>query len=425
MHGTGVLDMGTSKYEGEFKEGEIEGKGHKTWKQGEYWGNFRMGHMDGQGRMKTEEGLYEGQFVLNTKHGVGKMIFSNGAVYVGEFVENRITGKGVMQNGSLEYDGEWVNGKKSGSGKFKNEFCTFEGTFVNDSFGNGTLRHVNSSYEYCGLFEYGIPACLPKQFYFSSIAISPEMEAELNAKWLSLIEGKKANEKLLHLNSIGSNAPVILNLPASVDEKKKELKKDATKLKESKKSDDEKNLKALPGISVIAGEMIPTFFVCCTRNLDAISTIQNGIDSDEKTDHMPIGLVTNESGRNICCKLIIPADVFGDTSTVPQDDLPVVYVCSCPEGKSKCDYQNQECKSNALSSFEITSRTQQGVAAFSNLCLGIFCPGDITLQLEFTDTTPQVDGTFQQLPKFILPLTILEGEHSLPKPGKVKDKKKK
>ena len=63
MHGHGVLVVGDSTIEGEFLDGEVDGVGVRTWREGnvavkQYRGEFRRGEMWGRGEMATATDRY-------------------------------------------------------------------------------------------------------------------------------------------------------------------------------------------------------------------------------------------------------------------------------------------------------------------------------------------------------------------------------
>ena len=75
MHGHGVMRVGDSYVEGEFKCGEIEGFCVRTWSEADgavrkrYRGSFVRGEMHGRGELCTRTERYVGEFVRNKRQG--------------------------------------------------------------------------------------------------------------------------------------------------------------------------------------------------------------------------------------------------------------------------------------------------------------------------------------------------------------------
>ncbi|KAK2165156.1 hypothetical protein LSH36_54g07007 [Paralvinella palmiformis] len=86
----------------------------------------------GTGKHITSDGtVYTGQWVEDKMHGQGKIIFPSGATYEGIFVNNQFQGRGkyVFPNGSF-YDGEFNENKLEGDGNFTDtESQIWSGTF--------------------------------------------------------------------------------------------------------------------------------------------------------------------------------------------------------------------------------------------------------------------------------------------------------
>ena len=85
-------------YEGEFVNGEISGKGTKTWSDGrEYSGEWLCGEMHGFGRWRNSNGTitYEGYMDNNKRVGDGTLTV-RGDVYKGQFDKNIYNGHGIF-----------------------------------------------------------------------------------------------------------------------------------------------------------------------------------------------------------------------------------------------------------------------------------------------------------------------------------------
>ena len=104
-------------YEGEWLAGMPHGKGRQTWLSGEvYEGDWIRGLRTGRGKLTYPAGhVYEGDFFNNKKNGQGRVTLVNDNFYIGQFKEDvkhgrgiervdRVTKKGVWQNGNFSYD---------------------------------------------------------------------------------------------------------------------------------------------------------------------------------------------------------------------------------------------------------------------------------------------------------------------------------
>ena len=109
FHGVGTYSFkatGTS-YEGEFREGQPEGKGKEDYADGSvYVGEFRKGERDGEGRMDYggDRGAYEGGWKAGRKHGQGRVQESKGGRWK----------RGVWLNGRLQKDAAKVEAGQDG-----------------------------------------------------------------------------------------------------------------------------------------------------------------------------------------------------------------------------------------------------------------------------------------------------------------------
>ena len=170
-----IIDDYENKYEGEILNGQANGKGTKTYKDGRiYTGEFKNNKREGFGKLLRPDGtqfignyindlqeglgininkegkelkgffhngkaikgksimyynepdinkmhfsnIYEGDYINNKREGYGKFIMSNGDIYEGEFQKDSYNGKGkyYWQNGNI-YEGGFKNNKKEGRGK--------------------------------------------------------------------------------------------------------------------------------------------------------------------------------------------------------------------------------------------------------------------------------------------------------------------
>ena len=130
-HGKGKLTYANGKVEeGIWSYGEMDpkpviigpGKAKFEWNDKTYVGAYVNGKRTGKGKMTTLNGdVYEGDFVDGQRHGKGKLTWESGGggYYEGEFANNRLVyGKGMVTifNGDV-YTGEFKGGLKHGKGK--------------------------------------------------------------------------------------------------------------------------------------------------------------------------------------------------------------------------------------------------------------------------------------------------------------------
>lgn len=113
-----IWDDGSS-YEGEFRNGRIEGKGKLLLPDGSlYEGNFKDETFHGRGKMVYEDGsTYIGDWSFGYREGQGSLVYPDGTEYLGEFEGDEIHGEGSMVLSSGEsYSGSWEHGQTSGFG---------------------------------------------------------------------------------------------------------------------------------------------------------------------------------------------------------------------------------------------------------------------------------------------------------------------
>lgn len=104
----------TTEYVGERnEEGKKHGRGLLTYSDGSsYDGEWKDGVMEGQGTFCYKNGdVYSGCFVNNKPHGRGLMMYKNENIYDGEWHDGMRTGDGTLTfaNGSV-YLGGWKKG---------------------------------------------------------------------------------------------------------------------------------------------------------------------------------------------------------------------------------------------------------------------------------------------------------------------------
>ena len=174
--GTHTVASTGEVYEGEFKNDMRNGTGTIQYTDGSFYtGNFVNNSMEGTGVFTYSDGsVYTGTLSNNTRNGPGvyeqpdgsvyignyedglrsgtgevtvtlpngdtytgknKQIFSNGDVYIGDFVQDRRTGKGIyLWAGGDRYEGDFVDGVMQGRGTYTsaNSLTPYEGYFENN-----------------------------------------------------------------------------------------------------------------------------------------------------------------------------------------------------------------------------------------------------------------------------------------------------
>jgi hypothetical protein len=132
-------------YEGEWKEGKMEGVG-KMWDNNGnvYEGEWENGKRRGKGVMRDCCGnVYQGDWRRDERHGDGAAQFGDGDTYVGGWRNNRKHGRGVYRwsDGSM-YEGEYVDDLREGKGvcRFSSGLC-YKGMLKEGMrHGNGVLK---------------------------------------------------------------------------------------------------------------------------------------------------------------------------------------------------------------------------------------------------------------------------------------------
>ncbi len=125
-HGKGTLTwLSGAEYTGEFEEGKYHGQGTYTSAEGDrYVGEFKEGTGDGKGILSLANGeihdgeWYKGYMLLAEQSpGIASAIRWSGALFEGEWVDNRPHGEGTLtMPGGEEYTGEFNDGRREGRG---------------------------------------------------------------------------------------------------------------------------------------------------------------------------------------------------------------------------------------------------------------------------------------------------------------------
>ena len=136
--GTYVL-QGKGTYTGEWKHGLEHGEGRFELINGSiYIGDFEQGKLSGKGVMTSPDFRYEGEFKNNQYNGFGFVKYSYGAEYRGQFLNNRFHGNGVYEDAEGIYTGAFREGSMHGKGVFVSSRLSrsgkniiYRGTFIN------------------------------------------------------------------------------------------------------------------------------------------------------------------------------------------------------------------------------------------------------------------------------------------------------
>ena len=145
--------------EGKFINGVVNGKGALKNNRGNiYVGDFVNSQREGYGELNTNRIHYIGEFKEDKLHGKGVIDFlKEGHRYEGEFKNNEINGKGIFiwKNGDI-YEGEMSNGKMNGHGIYKySDGQIYDGEYLNGlREGKGRIIYSNQII-YEGEFKKG------------------------------------------------------------------------------------------------------------------------------------------------------------------------------------------------------------------------------------------------------------------------------
>ena len=118
-HGKGKIifyNNNSESYEGDFKNGDITGKGFYIWKNKHtYLGDFLRGKMHGKGIYKSPDGnIYEGEYIYGIKEGYGEFKWNDGRIYKGPFKNGKQHGKGRLTVNGTTFDAVFERGKYMG-----------------------------------------------------------------------------------------------------------------------------------------------------------------------------------------------------------------------------------------------------------------------------------------------------------------------
>lgn len=113
-------EIATEQFSGQLRRGKLHGHGKHTSANGEvYQGEFRDDLRNGHGLQVFGDLSYEGEFRNGDWNGRGVLQLDNGSRYEGEFRDGEFWGHGVYvwANGR-RYEGEWRNDQPNGFGRY-------------------------------------------------------------------------------------------------------------------------------------------------------------------------------------------------------------------------------------------------------------------------------------------------------------------
>ena len=113
-----------SKYEGEFRNNEVNGKGTYKTNVHEWKGTWKEGYLEGEGiqisyglpsedqeKELDRNSVYHGGFQRGLKHGKGTYKWGrNFSEYSGTFLNGQLDGEGRFRLGESQYQGTWKKG---------------------------------------------------------------------------------------------------------------------------------------------------------------------------------------------------------------------------------------------------------------------------------------------------------------------------
>ena len=168
-HGQGarVYSNGT-RYVGTFSDGEVHGEGIMFYVNGDqYIGAFHRGHLSGRGVMKYLRGdTYDGKFLNGFPYGEGKYTYADGSYYEGEYKSKKVL-KATLDEVPI------CNGKRNGFGlRVFTNGARYLGSWVDDIMhGHGVLTQADGG-KYEGQFFNGYRQGPGREQYGNVLGIS-------------------------------------------------------------------------------------------------------------------------------------------------------------------------------------------------------------------------------------------------------------
>ena len=174
-------------YTGEWKDNKKNGYGIETCHEDEsvYEGEFVNGEKEGKGVLKFKDGsYYSGNFKNSKFDGEGQFNWPDGKKYVGEFREGKIHGKGeyTWPDGN-RYVGCYENGVKKGEGVYYWKSGNyFKGNFLNNNMhGEGVVNFNGGEYKVVLRFGKIIHIDVVNSKDSSQVELKEKIEQQINS----------------------------------------------------------------------------------------------------------------------------------------------------------------------------------------------------------------------------------------------------
>ena len=156
---TTISGANKEKFTGCFN-GTLPARGTKTYIEGINAGNVFEGTFDNLGRVYKGKITYpDGKFFqgrISAETGMlesGSFTFPGLGTYNGKFTNNAINGEGTFKyTEGAEYIGNWVNGKREGLGTYRKEDRLYNGQWLANDLVRGTLVIETTGSTYAGGF---------------------------------------------------------------------------------------------------------------------------------------------------------------------------------------------------------------------------------------------------------------------------------
>ena len=161
MREIGIVEFREGTYIGEIADGKADGYGRMTYSNGDvYLGEWVSNCQTGQGAKSTANGLAVGTFVNGLKNGKFVAVENRGDTYnnryyVGNYSNDVRSGHGTLitKNGAYIYYGNFSGGSPNGKGYLGENLGYSDGAFYGGNFVNGDLngsyyRYPRTSFEY-------------------------------------------------------------------------------------------------------------------------------------------------------------------------------------------------------------------------------------------------------------------------------------
>ena len=159
-HGQGILTTPEFVRKGTWRNGEFTGWGRESRRNKEVLeGKFVNGTLNGKGIFRnSKNNLYMGDFVNSKREGMGEL-YTNRIHYIGEFKEDKLDGKGIIEflKEGHKYEGDFKNNEINGRGIFQwKNGDIYEGDMTDGKMnGHGIYRYANGQI-YDGEYINGI-----------------------------------------------------------------------------------------------------------------------------------------------------------------------------------------------------------------------------------------------------------------------------